>query len=217
MLRQAQSGATGRTSAPARAPLQSRCRTAGLRRRSRCAAAPARASRAALFQVQEGREARAPHAVFYNLEQRIVLSGGVDLLQGANSLRGDTVVVLVRGKRVTVRAVECRRDQTDEAPGVAAVRLPAGVRLSRRPGTQTGDELHLVGRTVDEALPLVDKYLDDAYLAGRSPVRLIHGTGSGRLRRAIAGLLARHPQVESFAGAPPEQGGAGVTVVTLRI
>lgn len=49
--------------------------------------------------VQEGREARAPHAVFYNLEQRIVLSGGVDLMQGANNLTGETVTIYLRENR----------------------------------------------------------------------------------------------------------------------
>lgn len=49
--------------------------------------------------VQEGKEARAPHAVFYNLEQRIVLSGGVDLMQGANNLKGETVTIYIRENR----------------------------------------------------------------------------------------------------------------------
>ena len=102
------------------------------------------------------------------------------------------------------------------AEGDRSVALPAGVTLSRRPGGEVPFEIHLLGRTVPEALDLVDKYLDDVYLAGLSPVRLVHGMGSGRLKKAITDLLARHPHVESFTGAPAEQGGAGVTIVTLR-
>ena len=52
--------------------------------------------------VQEGREARAAHAVFYNLEQRIVLSGGADLKQGENTLKGDTVTIYLRENRSVV-------------------------------------------------------------------------------------------------------------------
>ena len=98
-----------------------------------------------------------------------------------------------------------------------ALHLPPGVTLSRRPADETPHEIQLLGRTVQEALELVDKYLDDVYLARVSPVRLVHGVGSGRLKKAIASLLASHPHVEAFASAPSDQGGAGVTIVTLRL
>ncbi|HYS78126.1 MAG TPA: Smr/MutS family protein, partial [Candidatus Dormibacteraeota bacterium] len=91
------------------------------------------------------------------------------------------------------------------------------VTLRRVPGGEAPAEIRLLGRTVEEALALVDKYLDNVYLAGLSPVRLVHGVGSGRLRRAIADLLGRHPHVEAYADAPAGEGGAGVTIVTLRL
>ena len=143
---------------------------------------------------------------------------GMGLRGTVESLRGDTAVLRVRDRRVRVPVADCRIDEKSGVE-VSAPRLPAGVRLSRRPGpggADPADSLHLVGRTIEEALPLVDKYLDDAFLAGRSPVRLIHGVGSGRLRKAIGGLLSKHPQVESFAAAPSDQGGTGVTIVALR-
>jgi len=56
--------------------------------------------------VQEGKEARAAHAVFYNLEQRIVLSGGADLKQGENTLKGDTVTIYLRENRSVVKSGE---------------------------------------------------------------------------------------------------------------
>lgn len=59
--------------------------------------------------VQEGREARAAHAVFYNLEQRIVLSGGADLRQGENTLKGDTVTIFLRENRSVVTGGESGR------------------------------------------------------------------------------------------------------------
>jgi DNA mismatch repair protein MutS2 len=132
------------------------------------------------------------------------------------SSQGDRVVLVVRGKRVTAARQDCREDAGAAAgPGP---RLPPGVTLQRGAAAQTdvAPELHLRGLRVEEALTRVDKYLDDACLAGRTPVRLVHGTGSGRLRKAIAELLGRHPQVERFGNASETEGGSGVTVVSLR-
>jgi DNA mismatch repair protein MutS2 len=77
-------------------------------------------------------------------------------------------------------------------------------------------ELNVIGQTTDEAVDAVDKFLDEASLASLSKVRIVHGYGTGALRRAIAGLLDGHPHVARFLPAPPDQGGAGATVVELR-
>ncbi len=77
-------------------------------------------------------------------------------------------------------------------------------------------ELNLIGRTTDEAVAAVDKFLDEAYLHSFSHIRIIHGHGTGALRRAIADFLRGHPHVANFAPAPPDQGGAGATVVELK-
>ncbi|BCV25269.1 endonuclease MutS2 [Gelria sp. Kuro-4] len=77
-------------------------------------------------------------------------------------------------------------------------------------------ELDLRGLTVDEAEYLVEKYLDDARLAGLERVRIIHGKGTGALRQAIQAILARNPHVEKFALADYREGGTGVTVAFLR-
>ena len=77
-------------------------------------------------------------------------------------------------------------------------------------------ELNVIGQTTDEAVDAVDKFLDEASLASLSQVRIVHGYGTGALRRAIAGLLDGHPHVARFLPAPPDQGGAGATVVELR-
>ncbi|HTC20072.1 MAG TPA: Smr/MutS family protein, partial [bacterium] len=77
-------------------------------------------------------------------------------------------------------------------------------------------ELDLRGKMVDQALPLVDKFLDDALLSGLPFVRIIHGKGTGALKEAIhKHLPIQHPDVD-FSMAEPSQGGAGVTVVKLK-
>ncbi|HET6278664.1 MAG TPA: Smr/MutS family protein, partial [Candidatus Polarisedimenticolia bacterium] len=127
-------------------------------------------------------------------------------------LRGDRLVVMVRGKRLTVERADC---EALAGPGSADPVLPHGISLQRRPA-ESASEIRLVGLTVDEALRRVDKFLDDAALSDLRQVRLIHGLGSGRLKQAITLLLKEHPHVEGISAAPADQVGAGVTLVTLR-
>lgn len=78
------------------------------------------------------------------------------------------------------------------------------------------NELDFRGMVVDEALPLVDKYLDDAFLSGLNQVYLIHGKGGGVLRTAVRDMLKKHPHVKSFRSGGLTEGGTGVTVVELK-
>jgi len=76
-------------------------------------------------------------------------------------------------------------------------------------------ELNIIGRTTDEARDLLEKYLDDAFLAGLSSVRIIHGKGTGALRRAVEELLSAHPLVAEHRPGASSEGGAGATVAAL--
>ena len=78
-------------------------------------------------------------------------------------------------------------------------------------------ELNLIGKTVDEALPELDKYLDDAYLSHLPAVRIIHGRGTGTLRTAIQNFLRKDKsRVASYRAGEFNEGGNGCTVVTLK-
>jgi len=77
-------------------------------------------------------------------------------------------------------------------------------------------EINLIGRTVDEAAGELEKYLDHAFLAGLSRVRVIHGHGAGVLRRGVREFLKSHPHVAGIAEAPQNEGGQGATLVELR-
>lgn len=81
--------------------------------------------------------------------------------------------------------------------------------------TATTSELNVIGQRADEAVDAVDKFLDAASLAGTSQLRIVHGHGTGALRRAIGELLKDHPHVARFRSAPQDQGGSGATVVEL--
>lgn len=76
-------------------------------------------------------------------------------------------------------------------------------------------ELDLHRLTIDEALPRVDQFLYESYVARKSSVRIIHGKGTGVLRKAVRDYLPGHYLVKSFRRADKEEGGGGVTVVRL--
>ena len=87
---------------------------------------------------------------------------------------------------------------------------PAAVDVEHR------TEVMLLGMRVDEAIPHVDKFLDDAFRADVPCIRVVHGFGQGRLRSAVRDLLKSHPHVTSFRDGAPGEGGGGVTIVELR-
>ena len=70
--------------------------------------------------------------------------------------------------------------------------------------------------TVDEALPELEKYLDDAYLAHLPSVRIVHGRGTGALRKAVQQRLRRLSYVKSYRGGEYGEGDSGVTIVTFK-
>ena len=79
--------------------------------------------------------------------------------------------------------------------------------------TTTKDEVRLRHLTVDEALPKLDQYLHDAFMAGLYQVRIIHGKGTGTLRRVVREQLDKHPLVKSHRLGDYGEGGDGVTIV----
>jgi DNA mismatch repair protein MutS2 len=78
------------------------------------------------------------------------------------------------------------------------------------------NELNLIGKTTDEAVDLADKFLDEAFLNGFTEVRIIHGHGTGALRKAVTQFLRDHPHVARFTPASPDKGGSGATQVELK-
>lgn len=77
------------------------------------------------------------------------------------------------------------------------------------------NEVHLRHLIVDEALLKLDKYLNDAFMAGLYQIRVVHGKGIGTLRQAVREQLARHPLVKSYRPGDYGEGGNGVTIVEL--
>jgi DNA mismatch repair protein MutS2 len=93
--------------------------------------------------------------------------------------------------------------------------IPKGL-FQKRDEEDISSQLNVIGLTVDDALPRVDKFIDQALLHGLEKVQIIHGVGSGRLREAIGKYLHGHQGVKGFAPGDAMRGGRGITVVELR-
>jgi DNA mismatch repair protein MutS2 len=90
------------------------------------------------------------------------------------------------------------------------------VNIDLQPRTGSLTELNVIGNTVDEALDRLEKFLDESTVTDLRELRIVHGHGTGQLRRAIAAFLKEHPLVARFEPAPQNQGGGGATIVELK-
>ena len=136
---------------------------------------------------------------------------------GTLGLEGTVVEVHGRHAEVDVRGKRLRaavRDLKVIGGRPAPARVNVTVDLQPRSGSLT--ELNVIGNTVDEAIGRLEKFLDEATVTDVRELRIVHGHGTGQLRRAIAEFLKGHPLVARFETAPQNQGGGGATVVELK-
>jgi len=143
-----------------------------------------------------------------------VMVGAFGLEGVVQSLHDREAEVDVRGKRLRARIDELRVVAPAAAVSGQPSRVRVNVDLQPREGSLT--ELNVIGTHADEAVTRVEKFLDEAMLSEVKSVRIIHGYGTGQLRRAIGEFLRGHPYVANFAAAPDNQGGGGVTVVEFK-
>jgi DNA mismatch repair protein MutS2 len=111
----------------------------------------------------------------------------------------------------------------DEITGIegAPAASPSQVRQNVTVSAQSGEggasgEINVIGNTVEEAIGRVDKFLDEAALANRSRVRIIHGHGTGALRKGLTRFLSSHPLVDNVSFEAEDRGGKAVTLVDLK-
>ena len=97
-----------------------------------------------------------------------------------------------------------------------AVKRKGGINVVAREADSTPFEINVIGCTSDEAQDEVERFLDQAFLAGRPSVRIVHGTGMGILRRTLRDYLRKHPHVINVTEPPYNEGGQGATLVELK-
>lgn len=97
-----------------------------------------------------------------------------------------------------------------------AVKRKGGINVIAREPDSMPMEINVIGRTADEARDEVERFVDQAFLAGRPYVRVVHGTGMGILRRTLRDFLRKHPHVVNVTEPPYNEGGQGATIVELR-
>jgi len=122
-----------------------------------------------------------------------------------------TAEVDVRGKRL--------RSKIDDLRVVgSAASQPARVRVNvdLQPRSGPATELNLIGNSVDEAVTRLERFFDEALITEAKTLRIIHGYGTGQLRRAVGEFLKTHPLVAHFGPAPENQGAGGATMVELK-
>jgi len=112
---------------------------------------------------------------------------------------------------ITAIAGGSKATKTEPAAGRAR-----GITVHAQPSEEAADEINVIGCTVEQATERVDKFLDQAALAGKPSVRIIHGHGTGALRRGLAEFLSSHPLVESIRHEAEDRGGTAITVVELK-
>lgn len=159
-------------------------------------------------------------------QKRAVRLGDTVKLKTLNSIGVVTALTATEAEvkvgRLRVRArldeVEWRGTASEEEGSrKQAAASPAPLATLKSQAVSPGLELDIRGKTVEEALPELEQYLDQAYLAELPWVRIIHGKGTGKLRQAVREYLRNQPQVKSATTGAETEGGEGVTVVTLAI
>jgi DNA mismatch repair protein MutS2 len=140
-----------------------------------------------------------------------VLVSGIGLEGIVMGIHHGTADLDVRGKRMRASVRDLRR-----LGAARAAPAQVSVSVALQPHDASAVDLNVVGCTVDEALQRAERFLDQSLLTDQRVVRVIHGYGTGQLKRALTGFLQQHPLVVRVATAPPDQGGGGVTVVELK-
>jgi DNA mismatch repair protein MutS2 len=149
-------------------------------------------------------------------EQDRVRIMSLDKVGIVDSIEDGTFLVMIGPLRFRASAEELQLVEPHHAESAGRTPEPWVKAQAADIDREFSAELNVIGMTANEATERVDKFLDEAFLAGTETLRIVHGHGKGILRRAIAQLLTGHPQVERFQLAPPDKGGGGATIVELR-
>ncbi len=145
-----------------------------------------------------------------------VFVDNLDTVGRVETVSGKKITVDCGGMAVTTTASHCFAPLKQEIPKKKQTAMLTRKKASPSPTIrEIHDSLNIIGCTVDEAIPQIDSFLNDALLSGLSAVRIVHGKGTGALRHGVQEYLATQPYVKEFRTADERSGGAGATDVYL--
>ena len=140
------------------------------------------------------------------------LRGTVSTLPNA---KGDLVVQMgALNSQVNIKDLEAVDEKPDDKPKTSNYTKMGKIKMSK--SATISPEINLIGKTVDEALAVLDKYLDDAYLSHIPQVTIIHGRGTGALRNAVHDFLKKSSYVKSYRTGGFNEGNTGATIVEFK-
>ena len=165
------------------------------------------------YQQEETKEESLPENHEYHVGDAVELKGNSQVCE-IISIKKKDIVILMNGREVHVKKNQIR-------PSIHV--LPkmkkqnnVSINTGRSLFTSMPLEVNLIGLHVDEAIDKMDSYMDQASLNGLKSFRIIHGDGTGRLRKAVHEKLKNNSQVKEYRLGMPQEGGTGATVVTMK-
>jgi DNA mismatch repair protein MutS2 len=179
------------------------------------------------LQHKELQEIREKFSPSIKRKERRVMPGGLKVGERVRieSLRSNGILMKliqplnqaeVLTNKAKVKAPLSEIVQVADGEEKKEMEIPEAQPFIKKVGEEPSSELNVIGLTVEDALPKVDKFIDQGLLHGLEKVQIIHGVGSGRLRNAIGQYLKGHRAVKSFSPGDTIKGGRGVTIVELR-
>ncbi len=146
------------------------------------------------------------------------VSAGMGLEGTIVSIDGNQAEIDVRGKRMRAKLKDLRviGSAPNDTPEGLSPQSRVRVNVNLKPREGMLSELNVIGCTVDEAVDRVARFLDDTLVTDLQEVRIVHGHGTGQLRKGLHAYLKTHPLVQKFHAAPDNQGGGGATLVELK-
>ncbi len=143
-----------------------------------------------------------------------VTVGGLGLEGLVLSIDGNRAEIDVRGKRIQAKVKELRVIAGPNKGPAPQGKVRVNVDLKPREGLLS--ELNVIGMTVDQSIDRYSRFIYDKQVTDIHEVRIVHGHGTGQLRKGLHGFLKTHPQVTKYYAAPENQGGGGATIVELK-
>lgn len=130
--------------------------------------------------------------------------------------KSNEVKLQIGSMNMNVKLEDLTSPKSSRVSSNSGYNKPSSISFSNNKAQSISSEINVIGLNVDQAIPIIDKYLDDCSMANLEQARIVHGKGTGKLRIGIHNFLKKHPHVKSFRLGTFGEGEMGVTIVYLK-